>query len=115
MQFSALVLILALVVAMGAFSGKTMAAPETNDAQTVTRAGTQASYKGPAEYFTGNVRVDPLFPAKAAAAPFSGVYVTLSLALVPPDTNPNSLQAQNNSLADISDILLENIPTSHKK
>lgn len=31
-------------------------------AQTITRAGTQASVTGPAEYFTGRVRVDPLFP-----------------------------------------------------
>jgi 4-carboxymuconolactone decarboxylase len=31
--------------------------------QTVSRAGSQPSTKGPVEYFTGNVRVDPLFPA----------------------------------------------------
>ena len=29
------------------------------------RAGSQASQKGPAEYFTGTVRVDPLFAATA--------------------------------------------------
>lgn len=29
--------------------------------QTVRRSGTQPSQKGPAEYFTGNVRIDPLF------------------------------------------------------
>src|SRR6476620_1711242 len=38
----------------------------------ITRTGTQPSGKGPADYFTGNVRVDPLFervaPARAAAA-----------------------------------------------
>jgi quercetin dioxygenase-like cupin family protein len=38
----------------------------------ITRAGTQASTKGPAEWFTGTVRVDPLFtavpPARASAA-----------------------------------------------
>ena len=43
--------------------------------QTVTRAGAQPSTKGPAEYFTGNVRVDPIFPANEAA-PYSGAYVT---------------------------------------
>jgi quercetin dioxygenase-like cupin family protein len=38
----------------------------------IKRAGTQPSGKGPAEYFTGTVRIDPLFqapaPARAAAA-----------------------------------------------
>jgi quercetin dioxygenase-like cupin family protein len=29
----------------------------------ITRAGSQASLKGPAEWFTGTVRVDPLFQA----------------------------------------------------
>lgn len=43
--------------------------------QTITKAGTQASIKGSNEYFTGNVRVDPLFSVKDAA-PFSGAYVT---------------------------------------
>jgi quercetin dioxygenase-like cupin family protein len=36
------------------------------------RCGSQPSTKGPAEYFTGNVRIDPLFeapdPARARAA-----------------------------------------------
>src|ERR1700732_2008689 len=37
----------------------------------IKRAGSSASTKGPAEYFTGTVRIDPLFPgtppARAAA------------------------------------------------
>jgi quercetin dioxygenase-like cupin family protein len=41
----------------------------------IKRSGSQPSGKGPAEYFTGNVRIDPLFqphdPARA-----SGAYVT---------------------------------------
>ena len=36
----------------------------------ITRAGTQASLQGPADWFTGTVRIDPLFaspePARAA-------------------------------------------------
>jgi quercetin dioxygenase-like cupin family protein len=36
----------------------------------ITRAGTQASQQGPADWFTGTVRIDPLFvspePARAA-------------------------------------------------
>jgi quercetin dioxygenase-like cupin family protein len=33
----------------------------------ITRAGTQPSARGPAEWFTGPVRIDPLFPASAPA------------------------------------------------
>ena len=33
----------------------------------ITRIGSQASSKGPAEWFTGTVRIDPLFSAKAPA------------------------------------------------
>jgi quercetin dioxygenase-like cupin family protein len=33
----------------------------------ITRSGSQPSGKGPAEYFTGAVRVDPLFQAPAPA------------------------------------------------
>lgn len=39
------------------------------------RNGTQASYRGPAEYFTGTVRVDPLFSATAPSR-VSAVAVT---------------------------------------
>lgn len=38
----------------------------------ITRSGTQPSAKGPADWFTGTVRIDPLFattpPARAASA-----------------------------------------------
>jgi quercetin dioxygenase-like cupin family protein len=41
----------------------------------ITRNGTQPSYRGPTEYFTGTVRVDPLFeanpPARALGASVS--------------------------------------------
>jgi len=33
----------------------------------ITRLGTQPSLKGPADWFTGSVRIDPLFPANAPA------------------------------------------------
>lgn len=50
--------------------------PSPSDASTktlrVARGGSQASYAGPAEWFTGTVRVDPLFaspdPARASGA-----------------------------------------------
>jgi quercetin dioxygenase-like cupin family protein len=41
----------------------------------ITRGGSQPSAKGPAEYFTGNVRIAPLFPENDSA-PYSGAYVT---------------------------------------
>ena len=41
----------------------------------ITRAGSQASMKGPNDWFTGTVRIDPLFDAKAATR-VSGASVT---------------------------------------
>ena len=43
--------------------------------QTISRTGSQPPTKGPAENFTGNVRVEPLFAADQSA-PYSGAYVT---------------------------------------
>jgi quercetin dioxygenase-like cupin family protein len=51
------------------------ATAQAKPSQTVTRAGSQSSTKGPAEHFTGNVRVDPLFAANESA-PYSGGSVT---------------------------------------
>ena len=48
--------------------------PSSEDSQaiTITRSGSQPSAKGPAEYFTGSVRRDPLFkvndPSRASGA-----------------------------------------------
>jgi quercetin dioxygenase-like cupin family protein len=53
----------------------TSSSGNSKQSQTITRAGSQPSTKGPAEYFIGNVRVDPLFPAKESA-PYSGGMVT---------------------------------------
>lgn len=33
----------------------------------ITRTGTRPSMKGPADWFTGSVRIDPLYPAAAPA------------------------------------------------
>lgn len=41
----------------------------------ITRAGSKASYKGPEQYFSGAVRVDPLFAA-AAPSTTAGAAVT---------------------------------------
>lgn len=45
------------------------------DTVTVVRAGSQDSYRGPTEWFTGSVRVDPLFTTRPPAAG-SGALVT---------------------------------------
>jgi quercetin dioxygenase-like cupin family protein len=55
-------------------------APETTDQlkrtiMEIKRSGSQPSGKGPAEYFTGTVRIDPLFEALAPARVF-GASVT---------------------------------------
>ena len=50
------------IVAAGAADAQTSAPPA---AQEIVRAGTQASQQGPAEFFTGRVRVDPVWAADA--------------------------------------------------
>ena len=56
-------------------ANQAIAAEANKESQTIFRAGSQPSAKGSAEYFTGNVRIDPLFPANDAAH-FSASYVT---------------------------------------
>ena len=50
-------------------------APKLVELTDVARAGTQPSQKGPADYFTGSVRIDPLFQAKESTRA-SGAHVT---------------------------------------
>jgi quercetin dioxygenase-like cupin family protein len=50
-------------------------AGQNKKSQTISRANSQPSVKGPAEYFTGNARIDPLFSANDSAH-FTGGYVT---------------------------------------
>ena len=68
-------ILLSLFIALSFFVNQATADEQDIKTQTISRAGSQHSVKGSTEYFTGNVRVDPLFPAKDAA-PFSGAYVT---------------------------------------
>jgi quercetin dioxygenase-like cupin family protein len=75
MQYTAMLLSLSLLVAAGAVAGRAPAAAADKTSQTISRAGSLASITGPAEFFTGNVRIDPLFPANDSAH-FSGAYVT---------------------------------------
>ena len=75
MKYTVILLSLALLVSAGAVASRALAAEANKPSQTISRAGSQASVKGPAEFFTGTVRIDPLFPANEAA-PFSGGSVT---------------------------------------
>ena len=75
MKYTTLLVALSLLVSAGAFSLHASAAEVNKESQTISRAGSQPSTKGPPEYFTGNVRIDPLFPANDTAH-FSGSYVT---------------------------------------
>jgi quercetin dioxygenase-like cupin family protein len=75
MPYTAMLVSLALLVSAGAVVGRVLAAEADNTSQTIARAGSQASTTGPAAFFTGTVRIDPLFPANESA-PFSGASVT---------------------------------------
>lgn len=68
-----------LAIGSGQAMGQNPAAPASAGAmaQVITRAGSLASNQGPADYFTGEVRVDPLF-APAGATPYAGAYVTFA-------------------------------------
>jgi quercetin dioxygenase-like cupin family protein len=48
-----------------ASGGPAMTTTEGRNQMRITRAGTQPSQKGPAQWFTGTVRIDPLFQAEA--------------------------------------------------
>jgi quercetin dioxygenase-like cupin family protein len=68
------VLVLAANVALAQSTPAGSAASPDGSAkqsQKITRAGSEAPSKGPAEYFTGNVRVSLLFPANPST-PVSG-------------------------------------------
>jgi quercetin dioxygenase-like cupin family protein len=73
-QIAILLAVTALVLSV-AFAGRAQNAQAGRPSQTILRAGSQPSGKGPAENFTGNVTVAPLFAADASA-PYSGAYVT---------------------------------------
>ena len=62
-----LTMVFVAFAATAAYAGK--------ETQAVYRQGSQQSFKGPAEYLTGDVQVDLLFPANETAH-YSGAYVT---------------------------------------
>ena len=74
-RVAAVILALALLALSTIYTVKAMAADANPKPQTIAKAGSQASVKGPGEYFTGTVRVDPLFAADESINA-SGAYVT---------------------------------------
>jgi hypothetical protein len=75
MKHTAILLMVTALVFSVAYTCPAQNAQAGKQSQTIVRAGSQPSSKGPAEYFTGNVTVTPLFPADASAS-YSGAYVT---------------------------------------
>src|SRR4051812_32929175 len=57
-----------LVLASTRHGGVSAAGTTTEEARLdITRIGSQPSARGPGDWFTGTVRIDPLFPARAPA------------------------------------------------
>ena len=77
MKHTASLLAVPALVLSVAFTGRAQNAQAGKPSQTIVRAGSQPSSKGPAENFTGNVTVTPLFPANASAS-YSGAHVTFT-------------------------------------
>ena len=73
----ALILIstLSMLATSDGYAGSQKSPEQGKDSQVVYRAGSQESFDGPAEYFTGKVHVKLLFPANETAH-YSGAYVT---------------------------------------
>lgn len=67
--------ILILTVLVFAATAAHAGQQEDSGAQVVYRLGTQKSFKGPVEYFSGDVSVQMLFPSNETAD-YSGAYVT---------------------------------------
>jgi quercetin dioxygenase-like cupin family protein len=75
MKHTAILLSVPLLALSVTFVDRLLASEASKQSQTITRAGSQPSTKGPAEYFTGDARIDPLFPSNDIAH-YSGAYVT---------------------------------------
>ena len=58
------------------FSMAASAFGQSDTSLQIARAGSQASYRGPVESFSGAVRVDPLFPRPNGPTRATGSYVT---------------------------------------
>ena len=75
MKKPTLVLTISMLAAYTVYANSGTTLSHEKDRQVVYRAESQQSFKGPEEWFTGDVQVDILFPANETAH-FSGAYVT---------------------------------------
>ncbi|MBD1380972.1 (R)-mandelonitrile lyase [Metabacillus arenae] len=71
----AMILSISLLASASGYTSQVMAVEANENSQTITRSDSKDSFKGQDEYFTGNVRVNPLF-SENDSAPYSGAYVT---------------------------------------
>ena len=70
-----MILAFSMLVASAAQAGSGKAPEPGQDSQVIYRAGSQQSFKGPEDLFTGEVQVELLFPGNDTAH-YSGAYVT---------------------------------------
>jgi quercetin dioxygenase-like cupin family protein len=70
-----LILTLSMLIASVVYAGSEKVPEHGKDTQVIYRAGSQKSFKGPEDLFTGDVQVDMLFPSNETAH-YSGAYVT---------------------------------------
>ena len=77
-----------LVAAVAGAAAQTVPAARSNGTMEIKRSGSQPSRKGPAEYFTGSVRVDPLFQAGDPAR--QEALLRRALELVDEDVEPGA-------------------------
>jgi len=75
MKRSSIFLAFCLLLPTITCSGLAFAAENTNPTQEIYPAGSQKSFKGPENLFTGDVQVDMLFPSNDTVH-YSGAYVT---------------------------------------
>lgn len=59
----------------GIGAGQAFADDKTTAGQMISRSESRASIPGPEQFFTGQARIDPLFPSNETAS-YSGAYVT---------------------------------------
>ncbi|MEW6673085.1 MAG: cupin domain-containing protein [Thermodesulfobacteriota bacterium] len=70
-----MILTLSMLAASFVYAGSEKAPKQGKDSQVVYRAESQKPFKGPEDFFTGDVQIDRLFPSNNTAH-FSGAYVT---------------------------------------
>ena len=75
MRKAILILTLSMLAASVVYAGSEKATEQVKGTQMVYRSELQKSFKGPEDWFTGDVQVDLLFPDNETAH-YSGAYVT---------------------------------------